>query len=40
MNLLILVDAPHCYHAAMESKTLRLTALGEHYRQLSEKELI
>ncbi|CDG18572.1 hypothetical protein [Xenorhabdus doucetiae] len=40
VNLLIPVGAPHCYHAAMESKALRLIALGEHYRQLSEKELI
>jgi hypothetical protein len=40
VNLLIPVGAPHCYHAAMESKTLRLTALGEHYRQLAAKNLI
>jgi hypothetical protein len=32
--------APHLYHAAMESKTVRLTALGEHYRRLAEKGLI
>ncbi len=40
VNLLVPVGAPHCYHAAMESKALRLTALGEHYRQLVEKGLI
>jgi len=40
VNLLIPVGAPHCYHAAMESKKLRLTALGEHYRQLAAKGLI
>jgi len=40
VNLLVPVGAPHCYHAAMESKTLRLTALGEHYRQLAAKNLI
>jgi len=40
VNLLIPVGSPHCYHAAMESKTLRLTALGEHYRQLAAKGLI
>ncbi len=40
VNLLVPVGAPHCYHAAMESKTLRLTALGEHYRQLAAKDLI
>jgi hypothetical protein len=32
--------APHMWHAAMESKVVRLTALGEHYRQLAEKGLI
>lgn len=32
--------APHMWHAAMESKTIRLTALGEHYRRLAAKGLI
>ena len=32
--------APHMWHADMESKTVGLTALGEHYRQLAAKELI
>jgi hypothetical protein len=37
VNLLVPVDAPHMYHAAMESKTCKLTVLGEHYRNLVEK---
>lgn len=37
LNLLIPVDAPHMWHAAMESKSCKLTALGEHYRRLVEK---
>jgi hypothetical protein len=40
VNLLVPVGAPHCYHAAMESKALRLTTLGEHYRRLAVKNLI
>jgi len=40
LNLLIPVDAPHMWHAAMESKSCRLTALGEHYRRLVEKDRI
>lgn len=40
LNLLIPEGAPHMWHAAMESKTVRLTALGEHYRRLVEKGLI
>jgi len=32
--------APHMWHAAMESKAVCLTALGEHYRQLASKGLI
>ncbi len=40
LNLLVPVDAPHMWHAAMESKTCRLTALGEHYRRLVEKKRI
>lgn len=34
VNLLIPVDAPHMYHAAMESKACKLTVLGEHYWNL------
>lgn len=37
VNLLIPEGAPHMWHAAMNSKTVRLTALGEHYRQLVSK---
>lgn len=40
LNLLEPVNAPHMWNAAMESKSCRLTALGEHYRRLVEKELI
>ncbi|AYC17883.1 hypothetical protein DZA65_00978 [Dickeya dianthicola] len=32
--------APHMWHAAMESKSVSLTALGEHYRKLAAKDLI
>lgn len=34
VNLVVPVDAPHMWHATMESKSCRLTALGEHYRRL------
>ena len=37
LNLVIPVNAPHMWNAAMESKTCKLTALGEHYRRLVEK---
>ena len=37
LNLVVPVDAPHMWHAAMGSKSCRLTALGEHYRRLVEK---
>ncbi len=40
LNLLIPVSVPHMWNAAMESKTCRLTALGEHYRRLAEKKRI
>jgi len=40
LNLLTPEDAPHMWHAAMESKTCKLTALGEHYRRLAEKNRI
>lgn len=40
LNLLKPVDAPHMWNAAMESKTCKLTALGEHYRRLAEKNRI
>jgi hypothetical protein len=40
VGLAVPEDAPHMWHAAMESKTVRLTALGEHYRRLAAKGLI
>lgn len=40
VGLLVPEGAPHMWHAAMESKTVRLTALGEHYRRLAEKDRI
>ncbi len=40
VNLVVPVDAPHMWHAAVESKTCRLTVLGEHYRRLVEKKQI
>ncbi len=36
VNLVVPVDAPHMWHAAMESKSCKLTVLGEHYRRLVE----
>ncbi|WP_046293845.1 caspase family protein, partial [Pandoraea oxalativorans] len=36
LNLVVPVDAPHMWHAAMQSKACKLTALGEHYRRLVE----
>jgi len=40
LNLVVPVGAPHMWHAAMESKACRLTALGEHYRRLVSKKRI
>jgi hypothetical protein len=40
VNLLVPNNAPHMWHAAMESKTCSLTALGEHYRRLVADGLI
>jgi len=40
INLLVPVGAPHMWHAAMESKSCKLTVLGEHYRRLVEKGAI
>src|SRR6187402_519523 len=34
VNLVVPVSAPHMWHAAMESKSCKLTVLGEHYRRL------
>jgi hypothetical protein len=40
VNLVRPVDAPHMWHAAMESKSCELTVLGEHYRRLVAGKLI
>lgn len=40
VNLVKPVDAPHMWHAAMESKACKLTVLGEHYRRLVEEGMI
>lgn len=40
VNLLVPVDAPHMWHAAVESKSVKLTALGEHYRRVAAQKLI
>lgn len=40
LNLVVPVDAPHMWNAAMESKSCKLTVLGEHYRRLVEKKRI
>jgi hypothetical protein len=34
VNLVKPVDAPHMWHAAMNSKSCKLSVLGEHYRKL------
>jgi hypothetical protein len=34
VNLVVPVNAPHMWHAAMESRACKLTVLGEHYRRL------
>ena len=40
VGLVVPEGAPHMWHAAIESKTVRLTALGEHYRRLASEKLI
>lgn len=40
VGLVVPAGAPHMWHAAMDSKTCRLTVLGEHYRRLVEEGLI
>lgn len=40
VNLVTPVDAPHMWHAAMQSKSCKLTVLGEHYRRLVADDLI
>lgn len=40
VNLVRPVDAPHMWHAAMESKACELTVLGQHYWKLVKQDLI
>ena len=40
VNLVRPVDAPHMWHAAMQSKSCELTVLGQHYWNLVNKGLI
>jgi len=40
VNLVVPVDAPHMWHAAMGCKACILTVLGEHYRRLVEQRRI
>ena len=40
INLVVPVDAEHMYFAAMNSKSCKLTILGEHYWKLVKKEQI
>lgn len=40
VNLVVPNGAPHMWHAAMQSKSVRLTVLGEHYRRLVEKGML
>lgn len=40
VNLVRPVDAPHMWHAAMQSKACELTVLGRHYRNLVANGLI
>lgn len=40
VNLVRPVDAPHMWHAAMESKACELTVLGQHYWKLVHEGLI
>jgi hypothetical protein len=40
VNLVVPVGAEHMWHAAMGSKSCKLTVLGEHYRKLVVSELV
>jgi len=40
VNLLVPIGVAHMYDAAIESKSVKLTALGEHYRRIAAKDLI
>jgi hypothetical protein len=40
VNLVVPVGAPHMWHAAMQTRSCKLTVLGEHYRRLvSDKRI-
>ena len=40
LGLLVPVGAEHMWYAAMQSKSCRLTTLGEHYRRLVARDRI
>jgi hypothetical protein len=40
VNLVLPFGAPHMWHAAIESKSCKLTVLGRHYHRLVEQKLI
>ena len=40
VNLVRPVDAPHMWHAAVQSPSCELTVLGQHYWNLVDKGLI
>ena len=40
VNLVVPIGAPHMWHAAMNSKSCKLTALGEHYRHLAQTQML
>lgn len=40
VNLVVPVDAPHMYHAAMNSKSCKLTVVGENYWKLVKEKRI
>jgi hypothetical protein len=40
LGLLTPIEAPHMWHAAMQSKGCKLTALGQHYWKLVKEERI
>ena len=40
VNLLVPVNAPHMWHAAVHSESCKLTVLGEHYRRLVARNRI
>lgn len=40
VNLVVPVDAPHMYHAAMNSKSCKLTVVGEYYWKLVKENRI